>query len=114
MVARIYPMILPQQPTYPAVTYQRIDGPRESALNSDMGIPNPRIQIDAWGSSYASALAVAEQIRAALVRQVWTENGVSVLDALIDDDRDLFEDDVQEGGQRIFRRSLDLIIRHRE
>lgn len=106
---RIYPLIIPQDPTYPCLTYQRIDGPRESALNSDMGLPHPRIQIDSWGKTYASAKAVATQVRGALQR--WSDSGASpaVLDCLLETDEDGYESETN-----IFRVRQDWVIWHRE
>lgn len=106
---RIYPLILPQEPTYPAVTYQRIDGPREHAFGGDMGIPHPRIQVDSWGKTYASAKAVATQVRGALQR--WADAGATpeVLDCLLDNDEDDYEP--QTG---VYRVRQDWIVWHRE
>lgn len=110
---RIYPLVLPQNPTLPAVTYQRIDGLREEGIAGSHGLAHPRIQIDAWASSYTSAKAVAVQVRSALYRLGWTEDSVTVLDAFIEDDRDFYEPSVRDGGS-IFRTSQDYIIWHRE
>ena len=109
VVSRIYPLVLPQNPTLPAVTYQRIDGIREDGIAGSHGLAHPRIQIDSWGSTYTSAKDVATQVRTALYRQTWTEDTVAVLDAFIEDDRDFYEDDV-----KIFRVSQDFLIWHRE
>ena len=43
VVSRIYPLILPQNPTLPAVTYQRIDGIREDGIAGSHGLAHPRI-----------------------------------------------------------------------
>lgn len=111
---RIYPLVVAVDPTagrpiYPAVTYQRTDGPRESALASDMGLPHPTIQIDSWGKTYAGAKAVATQVRAALQR--WDDSGASpaVLDCLLESDEDNYEPDAG-----VFRIRQDWIIWHRE
>lgn len=90
---RIYPLIVPQSPTYPCVTYQRTDGPREHALGADMGIPHPTIEISSWGKTYASAKAIATQVRGALQR--WDDSGASpaVLDCLLESDEDNYESD---------------------
>lgn len=106
---RIYPLVIPQGPTYPLVTYQRIDGPREDALSSPMGLAHPRIQIDSWGKTYASAKAVATQVRGALQR--WDDAAASpaVLDCLLDSDEDSYEADTN-----IYRVRMDFIVWHRE
>lgn len=63
---RVYPLRLPQGPTYPAITYFKVSNTRVRT----MGAPNlggrPRVQVSCWGETYASAKAVANQVRAAL------------------------------------------------
>ena len=63
---RIHPLVLPQNTTLPAVTYQRISGPRVRSLSGPGGKARARIQIDVWDSTYLSAKDVATQIRQAL------------------------------------------------
>lgn len=107
---RCYPVVAPQNPTAPYVTYTRIDGPRESALSEDMGLPHPRMQIDCWAETYAGVRAVALQVRLAMQR--WgpaTVAGVEVLDALLDGEQDSYEDSV-----KLFRTTWDFIVWHRE
>ncbi len=62
----IYPMRAPQNVPAPYVVYQRISAPRLRSLLGGSGQANPRIQIDAYGTSYAQSKAVAEQVRLAL------------------------------------------------
>jgi hypothetical protein len=106
---RIYPLIMPQNPTLPAVTYQRIDGPRESAFSAEMGLAHPRIQVDSWAKTYAGAKAVATQVRTALQR--WSSEAVDpvVLDCLLESDGDEYEPDAN-----IYRVRQDWIVWHRE
>ena len=66
---RVYPFQVPNGVTFPCVTFQRIDTPRElthdtSGIGNDLA--HPRFQFDAWAETYASAKAINEQIRAAL------------------------------------------------
>lgn len=63
---RLYPLHLPQKPTYPAATYQVITA---NSLPTSNGLSAPkewRVQIDAWGESYSQADTLAREIRAAL------------------------------------------------
>jgi len=66
---RIYAFQIPQGATLPCVTFQRIDTPRtlthdSSGIGNELA--NPRFQFDVWATTYASAKAINEQIRAAL------------------------------------------------
>jgi len=106
---RVYPLKLPQKPTMPAVTYQRIDGVRESGIANEHGMAHPRIQVDSWASSYGGAKAVAEQVRQALERWSDTTTTPVILDSFIDGDTDLYESDVE-----LYRVSMDYIVWYRE
>lgn len=106
---RIYPLILPQSPTYPVITYQRIDGPREHGLTAEHEMAHPRIQVDSWGKTYASVKAVATEAREALERWADESSNPVVLDSFLDNDEDSYEPDT--GLHRIRQ---DWIIWHRE
>jgi len=59
--ARFYLMRLPQDPTLPAVTYQKIGGTPE--YSHDQGsVPEPRIQFTTWAETYSDATAVSNQV----------------------------------------------------
>jgi len=90
---RIYPLILPQSPTLPAVTYQRTDGPRDHCMDADSNVASPRFAFDSWASTYAGAKAVATQVREALQRWADADTDPVVLDSLIESDEDLYEPD---------------------
>lgn len=60
---RIYPVILPTDPTYPALTYQMISVKADPTLDTS-GLQRWRIQFDCWSSVYAEA----SSLRAALTK----------------------------------------------
>lgn len=106
---RIYPLVLPQKPTYPTVTYQRMDGERESGMTAEHGMAHPHIQIDSWGKTYASAKAVATQVRGALQRWGDADASPAVLDCFLESDEDDYEPDTG-----VYRVRQDWLIWHRE
>lgn len=66
---RIYSFVIPQGATLPCIVIQRIDTPRllthdSSGATGDLA--SPRFQLDAWATTYASAKAIADAIRAEL------------------------------------------------
>jgi hypothetical protein len=67
---RIYPLTLPQHPTLPALTYQRIDGPREVSHTGDSGLEHPRYQFDCWATTYLEAEALATAMMRAFAGQL--------------------------------------------
>lgn len=65
---RIYPVLLPDESTLPAITYQVIATTPLYALDERINLTRYRIQIDAWAKwpSYAQAKSLAEAIRVVL------------------------------------------------
>lgn len=72
---RIYPVILPQQPVLPAVTYQRIGAVREQTIARNVPGTMPRYQFSVWtqeldgGSQagYLRGVAIRQALRNALL-----------------------------------------------
>lgn len=109
---RVYPFKIPQAATLPCLTYQRISTPRSLSHDSS-GIGNelahPRFQFDAWATTYASAKAISDQVRAALNGHTGSMGGVTIRAALVDDERTSFEPETN-----LFRVSSDYIIWHND
>jgi hypothetical protein len=108
---RVYAFKLPQGATLPAVTFQRISSAR-SLTHDTSGAGNdlarPRFQIDAWATTYSSAKAISDQIRAALNGKRGTiATGVSINAALVEDERPAFEPETN-----IYQISCDYFIWH--
>jgi hypothetical protein len=108
---RVYPLVAPQNPTLPYVTYQRVASSRVSAMGTDPGVAEALMQIDCWGETYLSALSVATKARLALERWRDGASDPEVLDAFIERDQDVFED---EAEPPLYRRSMDVRVWHRE
>jgi hypothetical protein len=63
---RVYPLILPQDPTLPALVYQRIGSVPEYSQSGYAGLTSARMQLTCWGTTLVSAKNTAEQVRLAL------------------------------------------------
>ncbi len=107
--ARVYPVVLPQDPTYPAIRYQQIAGARAQAMGSNTGLVNTTVQIDSYSDSYEEARQVAEEVRAALQRFQGTVAGVAIESVFVDGPLDVFEDQIKK-----FRVQQDFTVWHRE
>jgi hypothetical protein len=93
---RIYPDVMPDSPTFPSVTYQRLSGASERGSLSDPPLKSAVFQISAWAKNRPAARAIAAQIRVALDRQrKVTVAGVQVDDCFYQDDIDLFDFDTR-------------------
>jgi len=111
---RVYHRALPQGVVLPALTWQRISTPRLAAhdTSGSTGTAHPRFQFDAWATTYASAKAITDALRAALNGYKGTMgalNPVTVQGALVDNERE--NSDPDTGLEWI---SSDYIIWHEE
>ena len=106
---RIYPQILPQNPTYPALSFQRVSAVRLRALDGVVGVAQARFQIDCWALTYAQCRALASAVRVRLDGYRGDMDGIHVGATTLENDQDIYEDDVTG-----YRASLDVIIQHQE
>lgn len=109
ITCRIYPLVLPQNYTAPAVTYQRISGPRVHHLAGAAGRAVPRFQFDIYGASYSSARAAADALRSALDGYSGTMGSTAVGAVMLRNDFDGYTDDTQS-----WRVTMDFTISHVE
>jgi hypothetical protein len=101
IASRCFPVVLPQNVTLPAVSYQRISGGQENSLKGSSNLENPRIQVDVWGTTYSAVKDLAAKVMAAM-------RAASTFKALVISDQDLFEDETET-----YRVSIDFSIWHR-
>ena len=57
----IFPLVLPTDPTLPAITYQFVGG-RGAATMSNRGTQRSRVQIDCWGTTYLQAVTLRNAV----------------------------------------------------
>jgi len=93
---RIYPQILPQNPTYPALIYQQITESPEPAMGSDTGLVAITVQVDSYATTYSGAKALAAAVRSALNRHRGTVSTVDIADVFLENTLDLYESEVQK------------------
>lgn len=95
--ARIYVLQKPQDATLPAVVYQKISGSRtRSPVMGNTGLTNPVYQFSAYSTTYASAKAIAEQLRLALNNYSGAMGTTDVLLSVILSDIDGYDNDTKE------------------
>lgn len=63
---RVYPVILPQDPTLPALTISKVSDQGLHNLVGKAGRSMPRMSIHSWGHSYADAKAMSVAVRNAM------------------------------------------------
>lgn len=64
---RLYPMLMPQGVTLPAISYQRVATAPINDLEGSQNYEWVRIQIDCWDDDYAGVKALAAAVRAAML-----------------------------------------------
>lgn len=57
---RVYPVLLPQTPTYPAISYQGIDNIAQKGTSD---LKESRWQLDCWALTYAAAKSLAATVK---------------------------------------------------
>lgn len=60
--SRIYPLVIPQNPTLPAITYQRVSGQHINTLDGFANLENAHIAISIYATRYDSAKELAEDV----------------------------------------------------
>ena len=107
--SRVYPVILPQKPTLPAVAYTRVGSPDELTSSGRADLVQGRFQIDVYADDYAQAKTTARSIRTALSGYRGTMGSVRVDSAWRDR-----QDESYEPETRRYRVSTDYIINFEE
>jgi hypothetical protein len=92
---RVYFTMLPQEPTYPAITLQLISGDPHNALNSLPALVWSRVRANSWGKTFGAANALALQVEAALNGQTATVTGLVIRSCVADGMRSFYEPAVE-------------------
>ena len=109
ITTRVYPVALPQSPTYPLILYTKITGMRDHHLQGPSGHAHPRFQIEAWAKTYTEAKTLADAIREALDGYSGTAAGTKIGSCLIESEQDIYESEIE-----VYRVIQDYFIWHEE
>lgn len=94
--SNIYPVLMPEEAPYPALTYFTVDADEIHTLDRTSGLVHQRFQVDAWANDYSTAKTLMKQVRAALEAAygtIVTPLGDVDIDGILrDNERDLYED----------------------
>ncbi len=63
--SRIYPLVLPTDPTLPAITYSLVGGSSRSTQDTQ-GNQRYRIEVNCWGNTYGDAVTLRYAVISAL------------------------------------------------
>lgn len=112
--ARIYPLLLPQAPVFPAITYQVISGPRDYTQDGADRVVTWRVQANCYGNDYAEAKALRDAFDkdiSGLYNRAFGSPPVVVQGCFIDNERDFYEEALAVLPNGIpYRKTLDLLF----
>lgn len=94
--SRVYPLKLPQDTAYPAVTYQKISDLTEPNLADVSRIKRVRMQVDTWADTALKSWELADLVRDQLDGFKGVVDGIQMTASLIDSESDLFEDAIEK------------------
>lgn len=86
VAARIYPVVMPQDPTLPVITYQRMGAEHLTALSGFVGLENAHIRISSWATRYDVVKELAEDVYV-------TMDGAAAFKSILTDDSDGYDPD---------------------
>ncbi len=75
---RVYAMPLPQDPTLPAITYQRISTVLGAGISGPESLARVRVQVDCWATTVAGVAALGQAVLNALHGYSGTVDAVAV------------------------------------
>ncbi len=115
VVARIYPLRLPQKAVLPSIVLTRVSGLRFGHLRGAGSLARPRYQVDCWAQTHDGATTLGSLCRQRLDGFVgtWTDAAsppTAIQVALqFETELDLFEEDINGG---VCRHSADYFLFH--
>ena len=75
---RIYPIILPEKPTFEAITFRPTDHDIDNIYGGTSGFVRSDYFLDAWGDTHSEADALAKIIRDAMKNLTGSFGGITV------------------------------------
>lgn len=97
----IYPLLVPTDPTLPAIAYEIISSVESPTLNAPLGVVRSRVQIDCVASSYGAAVTLRDAVRQSLAGYRGVVSGANVQNALPFTTRDLYEEELLQYIARV-------------
>ena len=103
---RIYPVVIPEQTTYPCISFQTISDRGITTLNNDLPTLNfKRIQINIWSATYGNCKVLEERIKTI----VYTQNSnADYIEGKVETVRDTNDQEL-----KIFGTSLDILTNNK-
>lgn len=104
---RMYAIKLKQNPTLPAVTYNRISSVRRRSHSGDSNLTRPRIQYSSFAETYEDAVEVADAIEAEMKSFSGTAESSNIYAAIVENRIDLLDPE-----SKYYMIAIDLMIQY--
>lgn len=85
---RIFPNVIPQGESMPAIAYQMISGAREHTTDGPEGLCQARFQVTCWAGTYSEAKQLSEAVRKELDGYRGTVSSVVIDSILLENELD--------------------------
>jgi len=88
--SRLYPIKLPQKPTYPLIKYQRVTNEHINSLTGSSGLNKSRYQFDIYSETHSAAGDIADQLALAMASGSYQSILLSTADLDFDDNAEKY------------------------
>lgn len=92
--SRIYPRVLPQNPTLPAIVLNLISDRPHDDISGNAGLFTAEIQVDIFAETPASAIALSEKVRLLLQAYSGTKLSIVIRGIYLENTTDDFMEEV--------------------
>lgn len=109
---RIYPDELPPAPTFPAVLVSLIAKPRNYDMQGDVGIVDPRVQIDVYCVGYTALVDICSDIDAIVsgYKSTAESGGCAIQGMFVINEMDMDVSETEKAGPKLRRRMLEIRV----
>jgi hypothetical protein len=111
---RIYPSVLPQNVTLPAIRYETTTSRPASQLSGGAGFATSNVSIDIFGVSHIEAYNVQQAIRESLQDWTGTSNSVEMVSVQVTNIREDYLAPVDASDVGKYRVDIDVEILHEQ
>lgn len=113
---RVYPVVLPEAPIYPAITYTIVTGSSEYAMQGASKLASPRIQLDLYAATHFGVLQLKGAVMATLSGFSGTVGSppVKIYGAFRSMELDAYEQQLERSGPTVWRKTLDFTVWFKE
>lgn len=112
--AAVYPVLAPQNPSFPLVVYRRTGTNRERGLGGNFGVPVANFSISIVAQTYWQAKDIADSIRRACDNFTGEVNGATIITTALTSESDNMERPPEGQSKPLYRVDQVYSVRFRE